>query len=85
MKPPLSPAQQRHLRRYAQGDTAYKNTPSEQRLLALGFLERCDTTVRYNDIVTWTIYKARITERGRQYWQEINGMPQADRAGGAAG
>jgi hypothetical protein len=73
MTPHLSPAQQRHLQRYVQGDTAYKNTRSEQRLLALGFLERCDTTVRYNDVVTWTIYKARLTEQGRQYWQEICG------------
>jgi hypothetical protein len=73
MTPRLSPAQQRHLQRYAEGDTAYKNTRSEQRLLALGLLERCDTTVRYNAVVTWTIYKARLTERGRQYWQETSG------------
>jgi hypothetical protein len=75
MTPHLSPAQRRHLQRYAQGDTAYKNTRSEQRLLALGFLERCDTTVRYNDVVTWTIYKARITTPGRHYLQAISGIP----------
>jgi hypothetical protein len=75
MTPRLSPAQQRHLQRYAQGDTAYKNTRSEQRLLALGFLERCDTTVRYNDVVTWTVYKARITTPGRHYLQTISGIP----------
>jgi hypothetical protein len=75
MTPHLSPAQRRHLQRYAQGDTAYKNTRSEQRLLALGFLERCDTTVRYNAVVTWTIYKARITVSGRQYLQAISDIP----------
>ncbi len=68
MKPHLSPAQRRHLQRYAQGDIeGYKNTKSEQRLLDLGFIERCDTIVRYTETVTWTIYKARITPAGKQF------------------
>ena len=67
MQPHLSPAQQRHLQRYADGDDAFKNTRSEYRLLALGFIVRCDQIVRYTGTVTWTIYKARITPEGRRY------------------
>lgn len=63
----LSPAQQRHLQRYAEGDNAFKNTRSEHRLLELGFIERCDQLVRYTETVTWTIYKARITPEGQRY------------------
>ncbi len=71
MQPRLFPAQMRHLQRYAEGDDAFKNSRSEQRLLSLGFLERCDTTVRYNAVVTWTIYKARITPAGRTYLAQL--------------
>jgi hypothetical protein len=67
MQPYLSPAQQRHLQRYAEGDDAFKNTRSEHRLLALGFIARCDQIVRYTATVTWTIYKARITPEGRRF------------------
>jgi hypothetical protein len=68
MQPQLSPAAQRHLQRYAQEDeSGFKNTPSEQRLLALGLIERCDTIRQYTATLTWTVYKARITPAGRQY------------------
>ena len=68
MKPQLYPAQRRHLERYAQGDVeGFKNTRSEQKLLELGLIERCDEIVRYTDTLTWTIYKARITPMGRAY------------------
>jgi hypothetical protein len=70
MKPQLYPAQRRHLERYAQGGgggEGFKNTRSEQKLLELGFIERCDEIVRYTDTVTWTIYKARITPMGQAY------------------
>lgn len=70
MHPHLSPAQQRHLQRYAAGDEAFKNTRSEHRLLALGFIARCDQIVRYTETVTWTIYKAGITPEGRRYLEE---------------
>lgn len=64
----LSPAAQRHLQRYAQADEAgFKNTRSEQRLLALGLIERCDTIRQYTETLRWTVYKARITPAGRQY------------------
>jgi hypothetical protein len=66
--PQLSPAQRRHLERYAQVEVeGFKNTKSEHRLLALGLIERCDERVRYTETVTWTIYKARITPAGRQF------------------
>ena len=66
--PQLSPAQRRHLERYAQGDVeGFKNTKSEHRLVELGFIERCDEIVRYTATVTWTIYKARITSAGRDF------------------
>ena len=68
MKPRLYPAQRRHLERYAQGGVeGFNNTPSERKLLELGFIERCDEIVRYTDTVTWTIYKARITPMGQAY------------------
>jgi hypothetical protein len=68
MTPQLSPAQRRHLERYAQAEVeGFKNTKSEHRLLALGLIERCDEMVRYTETVTWTIYKARITLAGRQF------------------
>jgi hypothetical protein len=70
MQPRLSPAQQRHLQRYANGDEAFKNTRSEHGLLVLGFITRCDQIVRYTETVTWTIYKARITPEGRRYLEE---------------
>jgi hypothetical protein len=63
-----SPAQRRHLERYAQGGVeGFKNTRSEHQLLEWGFIERCDELVRYTETVTWTIYKARITPVGRAY------------------
>lgn len=66
--PQLSPAQRRHLQRYAQGEVeGFKNTKSEHRLLTLGLIERCDEIVRYTETVTWTIYKARLTSAGRQF------------------
>lgn len=68
MKPPLYPAQRRHLERYAQGGVeGFKNTRSEHKLLELGFIERCDEIVWYTETVPWTIYKARITPVGRAY------------------
>jgi hypothetical protein len=68
MKSQLYPAQRRHLERFAQGGVeGFKNTRSEQKLLELGFIERCDEIVRYTETVTWTIYKARITPVGRAY------------------
>jgi hypothetical protein len=68
MKSQLYPAQRRHLERFAQGGVeGFKNTRSEQKLLELGFIERCDEIVRYTETVTWTIYKARITLVGRTY------------------
>jgi hypothetical protein len=70
MQTHLSPVQQRHLQRYADGDESFKNTRSEHGLLALGFIARCDQIVRYTETVTWTIYKARITPEGRRYLEE---------------
>lgn len=68
VKPRLYPAQQRHLERYAQGGIeGFKNTHSEHKLIALGFIERCDEIVRYTETVTWTNYKARITPSGRAF------------------
>jgi hypothetical protein len=71
MQPRLSPAQQRHLQRYAAGDDAFKNTHSEHRLLALGLLERCDQIVRYTETVAWTLYRARLTSAGRRYLENL--------------
>jgi hypothetical protein len=68
MKSQLYPAQRRHLERFAQGGVeGFKNTRSEQKLIELAFIERCDEIVRYTETVTWTIYKARITPVGRAY------------------
>jgi hypothetical protein len=67
----LSPAQLRHLQRYAAGEEGFKNSRSEKRLVDLGFLERCDETIRYNAVVSWTIYKARITDAGRRFLDQF--------------
>lgn len=68
----LSPAAQRQLQRYAQeGETGFKNTRSEQRLLDLGFIERCDTIRQYTATLSWTVYKARLTPAGRQYLERV--------------
>lgn len=68
MTPQLYPAQRRHLERYAQGEVeGFHNTPSERKLLELGFIERCDEIRRYTKTVTWTVYRARITSAGRAY------------------
>jgi hypothetical protein len=67
----LSPAAQRHLQRYAQEEeVGFKNTRSEQRLLDLGLIERCDTIRQYTATLQWTVYKARITPAGRQYLEQ---------------
>ena len=69
----ISPAAQRQLQRYAHEDEAgFKNTRSEQRLLDLGFIERCDTIRQYTETLSWTVYKARITPAGRRYLDHAN-------------
>ncbi len=68
MAPQLSPAQRRHLERYAPGGVVgFKNTKSEHRLVELGFIERCDEIVRYTATVSWTIYRARLTSAGHNF------------------